>query len=85
MFVLAYNNTEGNNQVSIDSSKKYFHPRAKIENYNIKIDEKNFCDQSINDTIKQYTTKSEKYQQDKVMIIQLVVCFCLFWKKIQIN
>ena len=52
--VLAYDNTGGNNQVSIDSSKKYFLPRVKIENYNIEIDERNFYDQSINDSIKQY-------------------------------
>ena len=54
MFVLAYDNTTGNNQVSINSFKKYFLPRVKIENYNIKIDERNFYDQSINDSIKQY-------------------------------
>ena len=54
MFVLAYDNTEGNNQVSIDSSKKYFLPRVKIENHNIEIDGKNFYDQPINDSIKQY-------------------------------
>ena len=34
--------------------KKYFLPRVKIENYNIKIDGKNFYDQPINDSIKQY-------------------------------
>ena len=33
LFALAYYNTEGNNQVRIDSFKKYFLPRAKIENY----------------------------------------------------
>ena len=54
LFVLAYNNTAGDNQVSIDSFKKYFLPRVKIENYNIEIDGKNFYDQSINDSIKQY-------------------------------
>ena len=54
LFVLAYNNTEGNNQVSIDSFKKYFLPRVKIENYNIEIDGRNFYDQPINDSIKQY-------------------------------
>ena len=54
LFVLAYNNTAGNNQVSIDSFKKYFLPRVKIENYNIKIDGRNFYDQPINDPIKQY-------------------------------
>ena len=54
LFVLAYNNTAGNNQVSVDSYKKYFLPRVKIENYNIEIDGKNFYDQPINDSIKQY-------------------------------
>ena len=49
LFVLAYNNKEGNNQVSIDSSKKYFLPRVKIDNYNIEIDGKIFYDQSVND------------------------------------
>ena len=54
MFVLAYNNKEGDNQVSVDSYKKYFLPRAKIENYNIEIDGRNFYDQPSNDLIKQY-------------------------------
>ena len=54
LFVLAYDNTAGDNQVSIDSFKKYFLPRVKIENYNIKIDGRNFYDQPINDSIKQY-------------------------------
>ena len=54
LFVLAFNNKEGNNEVSIDSFKKYFLPRIKTENYNIEIDGRNFCDQPINDSIKQY-------------------------------
>ena len=54
LFVLAYDNTAGDNQVSIDSFKKYFLPRVKIENYNIEIDGRNFYDQPINDSIKQY-------------------------------
>ena len=54
LFVLAYDNTTGNNQVSVDSFKKYFLPRVKIENYNIEIDGRNFYDQPINDSIKQY-------------------------------
>ena len=54
LFVLAYDNTAGNNQVYIDSFKKYFLPRVKIENYNIKVDGRNFYDQPINDSIKQY-------------------------------
>ena len=49
-FVLAYDN----NQVSVHSFKKYFLPRVTIENYNIEIDGRNFYDQPINDSIKQY-------------------------------
>ena len=41
LFVLAYDNTTGDNQISL---KKYFLPRVKIENYNIEIDRRNFCD-----------------------------------------
>ena len=37
LFVLACNNTAVNNQVSVDSFKKYFFPRIKIENCNISI------------------------------------------------
>ena len=55
LFVLAYNNTVGDNdRVSIDFFKKYFLPRVKIENRNIEIDGRNFYDQSVNDLIKQY-------------------------------
>ena len=35
-------------------NKKYFLPRAKIENYNVLIDGRNFYDQPINDLINQY-------------------------------
>ena len=45
-------NKEGDNKV--DSYEKYFLPRVKIENYNIEIDGRNFYDQPINDSIKQY-------------------------------
>ena len=62
MFVLAYNNATGNNQLSIDSYKKYFFPRVKIENYNIQIDLKNFYDQPINDSTKQYPYFEKNYQ-----------------------
>ena len=34
--------------------KKYFLPRLTIKNYNIEIDDRNFYDQPINDSIKQY-------------------------------
>ena len=54
LFALAYNNKEGDNQVSVDSYKKYFLPTVKIENYNIEVHGKIFYDQPINDAIKQY-------------------------------
>ena len=54
LFALAYDNTAGSNQVSIDSFKKCFLPRVKIENYKIEIDERNFYGQPINDSIKKY-------------------------------
>ena len=52
VFVVAYDNTAGNNQISVDSYKKYFLPGIKINNYNIEIDGRNFYDQPINDSIK---------------------------------
>ena len=68
LFVLAYDNTAGDNQVSLDSCKKYFLPRIKIDKYNIESDGRNFYDQRINDLIKQYdevrktsTGKGEDY------------------------
>ena len=58
MFVPTYGNTaddnDHNSQVSINSFKKYFLPRVKIENYNIEIDGRHFDDQPINNSIKQY-------------------------------
>ena len=54
LFVLAYNKREGDNKVSVDTYKKYFLPRVKIENYYIEIDVRNFLDQAINNSIKQY-------------------------------
>ena len=55
MFVLAYNNKENDDgQVSADSYRKYFLPRVKIKNYNIEIDGRNFYNQPMNDSIKQY-------------------------------
>ena len=53
-FVLAYYNAAGNDHVFVDSFKKYSLSRVKIENYNIEIDGRNFYDQPINDSIKQY-------------------------------
>ena len=52
LFVLAY--ACGDNVTNENSYRKYFLPRLKIKNYNIKIDGRNFYDQSINDLIKYY-------------------------------
>ena len=68
LFILPF--ASGNNVTNENSNRKYFLPRLKIKNYNIEIDGRNFYDQSINDSIKQY---NEIYQQEKVMIIILVV------------
>ena len=54
MFVFAYIRGDGNNIVTEDSYRKYFLPRLKIENYNIEIDGRNFYDQAINGSFKQY-------------------------------
>ena len=61
-FVPAYNNTAGNNQLSTDSYKKHFLLKVKIENYNSEIDGKNFYDQPINDSTKQYAYFEKNYQ-----------------------
>ena len=53
LFVLAYDNT-ANNPVTANSHRRYFLPRIKTKNYNIETDGRNFYDQPINDSIKQY-------------------------------
>ena len=50
MFVLP----DGDNITKEDSYQKYFLPSVKIENSNIEIDGRNFYDQPINDSVKQY-------------------------------
>ena len=64
MFVLTSNNTtfnvpsdpinNANNRVLRDNHIKYFHPIVDITNHNVLIDGRNFYDQPINDSIKQY-------------------------------
>ena len=54
LFVLAYDNTSGDNQASIDSFNKILSSDSKTENYNIEIDGRNFYKQPINDSVKQY-------------------------------
>ena len=57
LFVLAYSGQGGANRVTADSHRRYFLPRVKIENYYIEICRRNFFDQPINDSIKQYDDK----------------------------
>ena len=52
LFLLAY--ASGDNITNENSYRNYFLPRLKIKNYNIEIDGRNFYDQPINDSIKQY-------------------------------
>ena len=86
LLVLAYDNRADNKQVSVDSFKKYFLPRVKIENYNIEIDGRNFYDQPINDLIKQYgeirkilTGQGDDYTAG------CLLDFAYFEKKLQTN
>ena len=65
LFVLAYDNTAGDNHVSDDFFKKYFLPWVKIDNCNIKIDGRNFYDEPINDLIKPHAFELEKYYQNE--------------------
>ena len=86
LFVLAYDNAEGNNQVSGNSYKKYFLPRVKTNNYNIEIDGRNIYDQPINDSIKQYD-KSRKISTGKGhdYTTGYLLDFAYFEKKLQNN
>ena len=55
MFVLGYNNTNGDaSRVQRDSHRKYFLPKVNITNCNVLIHGRNFYDQPINDQIKKY-------------------------------
>ena len=53
LFVIAYQRGD-DNYVNKEAFNKYFLPKITIEKYNIEIDGRSFCDQVINDSIKQY-------------------------------
>ena len=82
LFVLPY--AHGDNVTNENSYRKYFLSRLKIKIITLKLMEEIFM---INQLMTQLSNmmKSEKYQQDKVMIIWLFIRFRLFWKKLQIN
>ena len=59
LFVLAYQ--RGNDKyVNEEAFNKYFLPKIKIKKYNVEIDGRNFYDQAINDSIKQYDEVRKK-------------------------
>ena len=53
LFVIAYQRGDAN-YVNEEAFNKYFLPKITIEKYNVEIDGRNFYDQAINDSIKQY-------------------------------
>ena len=53
LFVLAYQRGD-DNYVNEKAFNKYFLPKIKIKKYNVEIHGRNFYDQAINDSIKQY-------------------------------
>ena len=53
-------------------SKKYFLPRVKIENATLKLMEETFMISQLMTQLSN-TMKSEKYQQEKIMITRMVV------------
>ena len=58
LFVFPY--ITGANVTTENSYDKYFLSKLKIDNYNIEIDGRNFYDQSINDSVKQYHEIGER-------------------------
>ena len=53
-FVLAFNNTGGASRVQRNSHIKYFLPRVDITDYKVLFGDRNFCDQPINDQIRNH-------------------------------
>ena len=85
-FVLAYDNAVGNKQDFVDSFKEYFLPRVKIKICNIKVDGRNFYDQPINDSIKQYNeVRKLSTGQGGYYTTLCLLDFAYFEKKLQTN
>ena len=89
MFVLAYqcdDDDDDDNYVNEKAFNKFFLPKFKIEKYNVEIDGRNFYDQAINDSIKQYDEirKISTGQVDEYTT-GCVLDFAYFEKKLQIN
>ena len=76
LFVLADDNTAGDNQVPVDSSKNIYFQEFKLKITTLQLMEEIFMIIQLITRLSN-TTKSEKYQQDRVMITRLVVCWIL--------
>ena len=86
MFALAYDNTAGIKQVSVHSFKKYFLPRVKSESYNIEIDGRNFYDQPVNTSVRQYDeVRKVSTGQGDYYTTGCLLDFAYFEKKKKIN
>ena len=71
LFVIAYDNIGGVNKVSIDFFKNIFFQELKQKITTSKLMEETFMSSQLMTRLSN-ATKSDKYQQDEVMIIQLV-------------
>ena len=80
MFVLAYQCGD-DNYVNEKAFNKYFFQKSKLKNITVKFMVEIFMIKQLMIQLSN-TTKSEKYQQDKVMITQLVVYKILLILKI---
>ena len=68
VFVAAFDNSDGNNKIEMNSHRKYVLPRINLTKFNVLIGGRNFYDQQISDKIRKYdelrkvtTGKGEDY------------------------
>ena len=67
LFLMSFDNTNGNNKIEMNSHRKYVLPRINLTKFNVLIDGRNFYDQPISDKIRKYdelrkiTTGKEDY------------------------
>ena len=80
LFILACNNTTGDNQVSVDSYKRHFLARVKIKNYNVEIGGTNFYSITQSDEIRKISTG-----QGDDCTTGCLLDFAYFEKKLQTN
>ena len=85
LFVVAYQRDD-DNYVNEDAFNKYFLPKITIEKYNVEIDGRNFYDQAINVSIKQYDeVRKISIGQGNDYTTGCLFRFCLIRKNTQIH